>query len=412
MTLETEASIRGKLTSISGAAGIALVLVMLSGPPLMALTFSAIAPALPMIADHFRHSAGGTLLAQWIMTMPAIGLMLGGPMGGWLIDRIGPRRLLLAALAGFAIGGSTGLWTSSAVLLLIGRFVLGFCGASIAIATTWLISVRHEEKSRRRLIATQDAAAGVAAMSAVLLSGLAAAYAGWRAPFAIYLVALPLLILAAFVVPQFRVPAIGSGGQKLSIKDIHPLWPIYAIIVALAGMMLLPSTQVPFLLQSNGVVDPVVRSRVIATSAFFTILSAACFPLVRARLSEAGILRAILCAYVAATITLMLSRGPLGAAVGCALLGLGTGLFGPFFATLLSSRSSPALRGRALGLMFGAIFLSEFLSPLIILPLRAMFGVTDSFGALAALLTCGLVASILRPPFQPKSQPTTARPST
>lgn len=377
-----------------------LIAVMLSGPPLMALTFSAIAPALPMIAAHFSDRAGGTMLAQWIMTTPAIGLMLGAPSGGWLIDRIGPRRLIIAAFTGFAIGGSAGLWVDMPGALLLGRFVMGFSGATIATATTWLIGARYEEHKRRRLIATQDTIAGMAAMSAVLLSGIAAQAAGWRAPFAIYLVAIPLLIAAWISVPALR-PANNQAGEmgRITIRGLVPLWPIYAIIVAIAGLMMMPATQVPFLLQANGMDDPIIRSRVIACSAFAAIIGAAIFPLLRARAAEAGTFRIILSAFLVGTAILSTAADAITAAAGCMAMGFGTGLFGPFFASLLIARTDPALRGRAIGFMFGAVFLSEFLSPLVVLPLRHMFGINGSFGALACLIAAGIIATIVKRPF-------------
>ncbi|WP_157704811.1 MFS transporter [Sphingobium herbicidovorans] len=363
----------------------------------MALTFSTIAPVLPMIAAHFRGQAGGTMLAQWIMTTPAIGLMVGAPAGGWLIDRIGPRSMTIVAFTGFALGGSAGLWADDPVVLLASRFVMGFSGASIATVATWLIGARYDEAARRRLIAAQDSIAGIAAMSAVLISGIIAQPGGWRAPFAIYLVAVPLLLAAVASVPAIR-PRSPQAAVAFAepLASLTSLWPIYAIIVAMAGLMMMPATQVPFLLHANGIEDPIIRSRVIACSAFATILAAAAFPIVWGRLGKAGTFRLILTAYLLGTATLsMVSTAGL-AALGCFLMGLGTGLFSPFFASLLIARTSPGLRGRAIGFMFGAIFLSEFLSPLVVLPLRAAFGVSGGFAALSALLFVALLASLIR----------------
>lgn len=385
---------------IDGWRSLLLVVVMLSGPPLMALTFSTIAPVLPMIAAHFRGNSGGTMVAQWIMTMPAIGLMLGAPSGGWLIDRIGPRMMTIAAFAGFAIAGSAGLWLQSAGGLLLSRFIMGFAGASIATVATYLIGARYDETVRRRMIAAQDSIAGAAAMGAVLLSGILAQSDGWRAPFAIYLVALPLLVAAILGVPALHAGASRGAGQGQPLSGLLPFWAIYLIIAAMAGLMMMPATQVPFLLEAHGVEDPVIRSRVIACSALASIMAAASFPVVRGRLGEAGTFRIILAAYAAGTAVLSLSATAGLAALGCFLMGLGTGLFSPFFASLLIARIDVGLRGRAIGFMFGAIFLSEFASPLVVLPLRHAFGVNGGFAVLSCMIVAGLVATAIRAPFR------------
>ncbi len=396
MTLGNDASVG---VTVRGWRGVPLVVVMLSGPPLMALVFSSIAPVLPAISSHFSSHGGSPLLAQWIMTTPAIGLMLGAPAGGWLIDRIGPRVMILLALALFAAGGSAGLWAESPATLLSARFLLGVAAASVATVTTWLIGAHAQGERRRRLIAAQDAIAGVAAMSAVLLSGLVAQSGGWRAPFAIYLVALPLLLLAILSVPSSGPDRLRTtSGGDVPLSGLRPLLPVYLVIIATAGLMMMPSTQVPFLLQANGVVDPVIRSRVIASSALAAIAGAALFPLIRARIGDAGIFRLILMAYFTGTTILAMAGSAVTAAAGCLAMGFGTGLFSPYFATLIIARAAPALRARAIGFMFGAIFLSEFLSPLVVLPLRAAFGVNGGFAALAALLLIALATTAWRTP--------------
>lgn len=388
------------LRAVTGWRGWLLVMVMLSGPPLMSLTFSTIAPVLPMIAAHFQGRSGGTMLAQWIMTTPAIGLMLGAPAGGWLIDRVGPRAMTVGALAGFAAGGSAGLWADDPMVLLTSRFVMGLSGAGIATAATWLIGARYDETGRRRMIAAQDSVAGIAAMSAVLLSGIIAQASGWRAPFAIYLVAAPLFLAALASVPAIRArPKHDETHSIAPLAALRPLWPIYLIVIAMAGLMMMPATQVPFLLHANGIEDTVIRSRVIACSALAAILAAASFPMVRGRLGEAGTFRIVLMAYLVGTATLSLAVSAGLAALGCFFMGLGTGLFSPFFASLLIARTSPSLRGRAIGFLFGAVFLSEFLSPLVVLPLRVALGVNGGFAALSAMLGLALAATFVRRPF-------------
>ena len=384
-----------QLKAVHGLRWAALLIVMLSGPPLISLTFSTIAPVVPAMARYFAGHGGGTFFAQWIMTTPALGLMLGGTLGGYLIDRIGPRSLIITAFAVFALGGSAGLWIDHPIALLASRFLLGLGGACVATGATWLIGERFDEITRRKMIGIQDSLAGVAAMSAVLLSGVLAAAGGWRMPFAIYLVAAPLVVLALIA-----VPSIVTGGADRAATPtrtvVSSLWPIYALVLAMAGLMMMPATQVPFLLEHNGIVSPVLKSRIIACSAALSIVSAALYARVRHKLGERGTLSAILMAFALGTITLSQSSGVWSAAFGCMLLGTGTGLFSPHFAAVLIARTPHAARGRAIGLMYSAIFLSEFLSPLVILPLREAFGAKGCFLILGLALLTGFVISVLQ----------------
>lgn len=384
------------LRAITGPRWIALLIVMLSsGPPLIALTFSTIAPVLPAIGKHFGSDTGSTFFAQWIMTAPALGLMLGGALSGFLIDKIGPRFLIITALCLFALGGSAGLYLDDPVAMLFSRFLLGLGGSSAATTATWLVGERFDELARRKLIGIQDACAGIAAMSALLLSGMLGAHIGWRMPFAIYLVAVPIALLARLSVPQIKTASTREDSATTGTM-FSALWPIYAIVLAMAGLMMMPATQVSFLLDSHGISDPIIKSRVIASSAATSIVAAALYARVRGLLGERGTLSAILLAFALGTVMLSQSGGVWDTAFGCMLLGCGTGLFAPHFASVIIGRTPHNMRGRALGFMFSAMFLSEFVSPVIILPLRTAFGQQGAFLAISAALFTAFIIAVLQ----------------
>lgn len=245
------------------------------------------------------------------------------------------------------------------------------------------------------MLGIQDSVAGMAAMGAVLLSGVVGATGGWRLPFAIYLVAVPLVLFGLLSVPRIQTPPPSRGGEAAFRSIVLPLWPTYAIILSMGGLLMLPATQVPFLLESSGINDPVVRAQVIASSAALAIVSAASYGWIRQRLGEHNTFLFILMVYTLGTMLLSQAGTALGAAVGCMLLGTGTGIFPPHFSNVMIARNIPAVRGRAIGIMYGMIFLGEFLSPLVILPLRVAFGAHGSFLALGGALLAGLVCAVL-----------------
>ncbi len=97
--------------------------LMLCGSPLMALIFTVLGPVLPAVAGHF---GGERLTAQMIMTMPSLGIMVGGPIGGWLVERHGVRRVILWMLVAYALSGCAGFvlddrWTHDGLAICAGR---------------------------------------------------------------------------------------------------------------------------------------------------------------------------------------------------------------------------------------------------------------------------------------------------
>src|SRR3954467_2577749 len=99
--------------------------IVLCSSPLLTIVFTAIPPVLSAIAQHFGGGQSGAFAAQLVMTLPTIGIILGGGPAGWLVERFGPRKVLLGAYAAFALCGTAPLYLDSLRLLLATRLLLG-----------------------------------------------------------------------------------------------------------------------------------------------------------------------------------------------------------------------------------------------------------------------------------------------
>ena len=82
--------------------------------------------------------------------------------------------------------------------------------------------------------------------------------------------------------------------------------------------------------------------------------------------------------------------------IGCAVAGLGAGLAVPHVPSLVMSRVDGPARGRALGLMYSALFLGSFCNPLFVAPLAAAFGRHGALSVSAGLLAIAAVFSAMR----------------
>lgn len=82
-----------------------------------------IGPLLPLIVSDLNLSftVGGVLTG-----VPLLLMGLAGLPGGWLVDRFGARRVMVASLTGVALGGASRALASDVALLLAGTIVLGW----------------------------------------------------------------------------------------------------------------------------------------------------------------------------------------------------------------------------------------------------------------------------------------------
>jgi MFS family permease len=158
------------------------------------------------------------------MLMMLSGLVL-GPAAGWLIDRVGPRKVALAGIVPFALSISLfglvegSLWQWYAICLLLAVFQ----GAISQIVWVKAIVSRFEH-SRGMALAVTLAGLGLGSFIWPLLAAVSIQQLGWRAAFpvmaALYvIIVLPLVYVFFHSAPANRarpqdrstVPSIGAA---------------------------------------------------------------------------------------------------------------------------------------------------------------------------------------------------------
>jgi len=373
-----------------GWRGNASRLVLVGGAPLMALMFAALGPVLPAIADHFGGQSGGAFAAQMILTMPAIGVILGGLVGGLSVERWGPRRVLIAALLGYGVLGVSGFFVDELSWLLAARFLLGFCVAQVGTAIGTIVGSWYQGVARARLLGYQSAVAGAFAVSGLLLSGLLAEMGGWRTPFLLYAFAFAVLILVVGALPA-SAGQTAQREERVSLRPLVGLWPVYALAMFLFVGYFMTSIQLSFLLAEDGFDSALIRSVAIASGVLAGGVFGGCYGRFYARLGERGT-QILLTAMMAAGLAIIGFSSSLPLLIlGAILSGGGGGMIPPHIGGILLNRVPADIRARAVGLEFTVLYIADFVNPLIMTPLRAAIGIHGAFLAAAATLAVAAV---------------------
>ncbi|MBO9376910.1 MFS transporter [Sphingomonas histidinilytica] len=381
----------GTMERPQGARWAAAIPAMMAGACSIGLIFTALTPVLPKLSAQFGGGkVGAEIAGQMVMSVPAIGLILGGIGSGWLIERVGARRLLLASLLLYALCGSAGLWVGDLWALFVSRTLLGFFTACISTSANSFIGEFFDEKGRGRMLSAMTVVGSLLATCAVLMSGWFGEHVGWRAPFAIYLIVPAILFtLAAIGLPAIpiRTSAHGGAGQGVFLRN----WPIYLMIGALYVVLMMTSTQISYLLTERGITSPIIQSRVISMAFAWLIVGAIFYGTMQGRIGWAP-------TYYIGLLSLGLGIGGLGfapdawlAGAATALKGFGAGILSPAFIHLVLNRSTPETRGRALGLMTTSMFVGDLANPIVVAPFRAVFGMHGAFISLGSLVLLGAV---------------------
>lgn len=153
-----------------------------------------LAPVIPRMIDHFRDIPGVAFWAPLVVTVPSLCIVICAPIAGYLGDLFGRRLLLIGAIGTYAITGVLPYFLEKLALILLSRVALGVVEAMVMTLSTTMIGDYFHGVERDKWLGYQTAVASVSAVAMLALGGWLGDY-GWHAPFLIYLIALPLMLL-------------------------------------------------------------------------------------------------------------------------------------------------------------------------------------------------------------------------
>jgi MFS family permease len=381
------------------------IIVMLSGTTFVALVVTAVAPIMHHLSEHFGQGGDGKMIAYGVATIPSIGIMIGGPITGWAIERVGSRNFLLAILLVFGLSGSAGLYLDDFRVLIATRFILGISAAGVVTGTLIMIGEYFSPEMRVRILGYQGAVGAIAALTIILSSGALADWAGWRAPFALYLIAFLVFVAAAVAIPRRTAghPAPKAVAETSAWAALAGIWIPLAVIVGLFVGSFMPTLQVSFLLAANGVLKASNQSFVLAASAVMVSVGSAIYGPLRLRFADRWILRLCALSIGGGIVVMGLSHEAIQVAVGCAISGIGTGLLNPQVNNMLLSRAGAEARGRAVGLGYTARYAGDFLNPVIVAPMAVAVGLHGAFVILGSVFLALAVMDVALRRFAPAS---------
>lgn len=375
--------------------GATLTLLLVSS--LTVMSGATIASSLPALQAHFSETPNVELLTRLVLTVPAAAIVVSAPLAGILADRIGRRPLLVCAILLFALAGASGLVLDSLPALLIGRAALGLAVGAIMTVAAALAGDYFAGAQRQAFIGRQGAFTGAGGLLFIMGGGLLAGL-HWRAPFAIYALA---LLLIPLVLSQLKIAKTVPSGAATTIPNDEPERVSRRLLLLVLGGALLKSisfylipTQLPFLLASRGQDTPFLAGLAIGvatlTSAAMSLNYRRISQLVSTRAVFAGgfALMSIAYAIVASSPIFLLTL------LAMAIAGAGLGMIMPAFSFAALEIAPPAARGAVMGGLTSAIFLGQFLSPFVSQPYASAFGLPAAFGMMGLLL-CSLAFAIV-----------------
>jgi len=370
-------------------------LTILVGSTAMMLATAGLAPALPGMAAAFQAVPNAALLVRVLLTLPALSGAAAAPFAGLLMDWWGRKPVIVVSLLLFGLAGSAGFVLDSLAGILISRLLLGLAAAGLASGFLTLVTDYFTGARLNQFLGYLGAFAGFAGVVFQFLSG-ALADIGWRFPFLLHLVAFVILLGVLLAIDEPRTRAQAQPQSTAPERIAFPFTAIgliYAVALLGIGAVFVLIVYLPFYLTSQAGVSNSQVGLALSLQALPAGFIALQYQRLRTRLSVQAIAAVTFLALGSSLLVAALTSSYALVVAGLLLGGIGLGLLPPNLIAWLAVVAPPAARGRAVGGLNTALFLGQFLSPLLTQPLIEQVGTAGSFGVVGAL--CLLMAVVV-----------------
>lgn len=177
---------------------------------------SLVTQSVPVVGDISHEFDLPRTTAGWMISIPSLVTAIGALFGGWLIDRLGDKRVLLAGSL-FGVLGNLGVFFAhDTTMLFASRLVEGIAYLSLTVGAVTMLMRTTSGPSRSIALGlwTSHTAVGIG-ITLMLVSPLAGHGELWRWAFGGHAV-----IMAALALLAFALPSVDASYEKRRLADI------------------------------------------------------------------------------------------------------------------------------------------------------------------------------------------------
>lgn len=354
-----------------------LLYTILSISLLTVMAGAAIAPALGAISAHFAGRS--PLLIQLIVSLPALFIILTNLLFPRLCRLMKTRTLALTGLLLYVVAGAGAFFVDNISVLLVFRALMGVSVGMIMPLSTGLLAYYFPPEEQAGLMGLS---AAMNQMGGVVATFLAGALAGidWNYAFLVYLLGLIAVIFVALFLPNERLQ--GRGGVSLTLlKRFHP--SVAGMFLVMILFFIYPTN---FALTAGGTLSEMGVTLVMVGLDVVAFLAGLAFGSMMKRFAAQMKYVAPL-GFAVGYLCLAAGSGLVWLLAGSALIGIANGIGVPYLNTIGSVKAGKDAATTVMPLLSAALYLGQFLSPLIVSPVAAAVKVSPyTIGVVIALI--------------------------
>ena len=367
---------------------------ILSMSLLTVMAGAAIAPALGIMKAHF--SGANPLLVQLIVSMPALLIIVTNLFFLPVSRLLRTRAIATTGLLLYVLAGAGCFFVNDIYVLLVMRALLGISVGLIMPLSTGLLAYYFPPEEQARLMGLSAAMNQMGGVVATLLAGLLATIE-WNYAFLVYLMGLIAVVMVWLWLPDEQLGSANKRGipfQPRQLLKFHP--SVVGMLLLMMIFFIFPTNfaiiaRQQTTLSTEAVTMIMVGLDVVAffVGMFFGTLMHA----FRQPVKYFAPLFFLLgyAAYLAPSeLSVANEQSSIAFIVlGSVFIGIANGVGVPYLNTIASIKGGRNSATTVMPLLSAALYLGQFLSPLIVMPLsRTLFGTDLTAPYKVGILLC------------------------
>ena len=346
---------------------------ILSMSLLTVMAGAAIAPALGIIKAHFSEAPA--MLVQFIVSMPALLIIITNLFFLPLSRVLRTRAIATTGLLLYVVAGAGCFFVDDIYLLLAMRALLGVSVGLIMPLSTGLLAYYFPPEQQAQLMGLSAAMNQMGGVVATLLAGLLATIA-WNYAFLVYLLGLIALVMVWLWLPDEQLDSANKRGvpfQPRQLLKFHP--SVIGMLLLMTIFFVFPTNFAIVASQQQALSTEVITAIMVGLDvvAFFVGLAfGSLMNRFRQSIKYFAPLFFLLgyASYLVPSVSM--------AVLGSAFIGMANGVGVPYLNTIASIKGGKNSATTVMPLLSAALYLGQFISPLIVMPLsKALFGADD-----------------------------------
>ena len=345
---------------------------ILSMSLLTVMAGAAIAPALGIIKAHF--SEANPLLVQLIVSMPALLIIVTNLFFLAISRRLRTRAIATTGLVLYVAAGAGCFFVDDIFVILVMRALLGISVGLIMPLSTGLLAYYFPPEEQARLMGLSAAMNQMGGVVTTLLAGLLATIE-WNYAFLVYLMGIIAVVMVWLWLPDEQLGSTNKRGipfQPRQLLKFHP--SVVGILLLMMIFFIFPTNFAIIARQQTALSTEVITMIMVGLDvvAFFVgLVFGQLMNTFRWPIKYFAPLFFLLgyAAYLIPSVVMII--------VGSIFIGIANGVGVPYLNTIASIKGGRNSATTVMPMLSAALYLGQFLSPLIVMPLSKALFSTD-----------------------------------